>query len=411
MTDRRNWRWGPAHLALVGSVLLGSILACAPIPPPDILGRLAEVRAAPISEAAADDAPGAFAAAEELRRKAHAAFASGDVAGSQLLGERAFAAYQRTVAVARATRAARLKVTAQAEAEAAEEQLRELEAEHQRVEADIRALEQRLRLLKELLAPQPSGEARGLRKTARREAVRSLALQAALLCSAAELLERANSAPAPPAPAPPAPANAAPGSRSASDAVRDARARRTKLDELIAQAGDDEPPIDHALAARSACLAALTQVRRRIDDDDGNGGPVAAATSSEDLLDALSAGGHGSPRRDERGVVVTLRDVFSGAEPREHARTTLLALAAIAKHHPRFPVMIVLHQHTDPSDEQRPLWQRRGEALRAVMLQAGVEQVGVPHIAGTRGPVVAPNGKYKQRNERVDIVFVAPEAS
>ena len=59
-----------AKAALVA--LLG-LAACAPIPPPSILGKLDQLRATPASKDAEKHAPSAFAHAEMLRKNAFAA--------------------------------------------------------------------------------------------------------------------------------------------------------------------------------------------------------------------------------------------------------------------------------------------------------------------------------------------------
>lgn len=350
--------------------------ACAPIPPPDVLARLDEVRETPVSKEAAKDAPGAFAQAERLRDLANRAFEEGDFAAAQLTGERAVVAYQKAAAIARVARADRQRVAAQADVDRSERELTELDAEHQRVEASMKALAARLAMLEALSEVQPSGDAKGKREVARREAVRTLGLQARLMCAAGEMLAQSHRA-----------ADRAP--------LLQATKTLTELELLVSKEG--AAPIDHAMRARAECLRALATIRRGL----------AAAGSSDALLDELSKAGHGKSRRDERGVVLTLRNVFDGDALAAEARVAVDSLAAIAKRHPDVPVMVVLHQVAEPSSAERTRLDAQARVLSAALRDAGAPLVGEPQLAGAAAPLVAPDSKHKAHNERVDIVFIA----
>jgi len=371
--------------AAVGMLVTG----CSPIPPPDVLTELDQVRDANAARAAKSEAPAAFAHAEKLRAEAQAAFDAEDFSGAQIIGERALAAYEEAVALARLARAEKLKVQAAAEAEAAERRLAELEVAHQQVAADIAAAEQRLKVLHSLEPIAASGPAKANREKARAQVVAALRLQARLLCGAAQLLAQSRKAE---------------GSFVAPAELCEARAALTALDALIAQ-GPAAAPIDGAARARAGCLRALTLVRRAGQD-------TKRATGGGDaLLAALSEAGIGKVQRDDRGVVVTLRGVFKGDEISAVARKNMLALADMAKPHGTMPLLVVVHQAQQPDSALRArIESRGGKVLAALRKQLADGRVGRVEVAGIAAPVVDPAGKHKERNRRVDIVFVTRQA-
>ncbi|HZO15551.1 MAG TPA: hypothetical protein VFB62_19900 [Polyangiaceae bacterium] len=365
-------------LCLVSACLVS---ACRPIPPPEVLARADEARVAPAIKQARAHAPTAYALAEKLRKEAHQAFDAGDTAGAQILAERALAAYQQAVALARAVRAEEQRVDAVAEAGKAEKRLSQLDIEHQRAAADIAALENRLEALRGAEGAQPSGPAGAERERARAEAVASLRVQARLLCASARLLVATG--------------------KTTGNELAQAERSLAELDALMGKAS--AAPIDHATRARADCLRALTLVRRAAEDK------TRATGTGDALLDALSKAQLGTPRRDDRGVVVTLRDAFAGEALSGGAEKTLDAIAKITKAHPGFPMLVVLHQTRalDAASERR--WRERGDKLVAALKQRVNLPVGGPEIAGVASPLVDPKGKQAARNERVEIVFVTPQ--
>ncbi len=363
---------------------------CAPIPAPSVLEAIARVRESPSAKGAERDAPRTYALAEKLRRDAEAAFEAEDAAGAQILGEQALAAYEQAVAEARTVRAEKARQTAAFDADKAQARLDELDQEHQAVAADITAVEERLKVLRALEPPSPSAPASPAREKARWQAVAALQLGARLLCTGAEMLAV---------------------SRKASDksfvvptAVTDAKAT---LAELNAAAADrNQPaPIDLAMRSRASCLAALTEVRRGAAD------PKKATGAGDALLEELSKLGHGTPRRDDRGVVVTLRDVFQGEVLSEQGHKAIEAIAKVAAQHQRFPVIVVLHDDKPLEDPPVAATLSRGAKvvteLRAVL---GADRVSDAVLAGDASPVVDPSSPHRKRNQRVDVVFVSPEA-
>ncbi|MCA9621446.1 MAG: hypothetical protein KC731_20635, partial [Myxococcales bacterium] len=110
----------------------------------------------------------------------------------------------------------------------------------------------------------------------------------------------------------------------------------------------------------------------------------------------------GTPRRDDRGVVVTFRDLFDNGGLSAEGKKRLAAVAEVAKRHQAFPVMVVLH--ADARAE-------RAEAVRTALAdQLGAERVATPVMAGDALPMVNPQGKHASRNSRVEIIFVSPRA-
>lgn len=352
-------------------------VGCAEAPRPRVLGALDATRASPALSAARPGAPQAYARAEEFRRQAEAAHDAEHPASAQILGEQALAAYQRTVTLDRVRRA-------EARATAAETALaargREIQAEQAReraIDADARAVELELKVAREAL-PVPKSAPAGSpeREKARLQAARALAMQARLLCSAARLLDAKRAE------------------------LTEAFKKLDELDERLK--GGSAAPIDDARAARSTCLRELTQTRRPNTQNN----PASAATDT--LLARLSDASL-EPSRDDRGVVVTLRTPFGKDDQlKGDVKTRLTELAGVAKANPRFPVQVVVHSGTKLPPAR--------ETVRADRAAAALREGGAPSVegfsAGTTLPGLDPaRAGGGERNERVEIVFVAPTAS
>jgi hypothetical protein len=349
------------------------------------------------SGAAATDArsyaPEAFARAEKLRGEAAAAFVAGDTAGAQLLGERALAAYAHAHALARIARAQAQSTEAQAAFAAAEGELASLDADQARVAADADALERKLKVTRDALPVQPSGKADPEREKARLAAARALATQARLLCGAARLLAGG--------PALGAPAPAAPDAKLVTQ-LAEAEGALARVEAELGPAL--AAPIDGATRARASCLAALTAIRRAAT-------PVTRAPGLGDaLLAEVSATGRLDPSRDDRGVSVTLRGVWSGGSLAPTGEARLVELGKIAAAHPTFPVEVVLHTDQPLSDKEEPAQRARAElAVRALLRGAGNAVRAMPLVAGNLVPIADPKGPDRARNARLEIVFVTPE--
>jgi hypothetical protein len=341
---------------------------------------------APAARQAASWAPPAYEHAEQLRLLAQQAFDDGQLARAQILAEQAHAAYARAVALARLAQAERARVEGELQLETAERELATVDSQRQLVTADIDGLDKRLAVLRDAVPIVASkAAASGLRERARSETVATLRLQARLLCTAAGLLETTSSG------------KPAADQSVALRSLREAREQLGELDRVLAS----EPaaaPIDQAMRVRAACLSALTAARR---SEASAPGEVGAADA---LLQRLSELGHGAPLRDDRGVVVTLRDAFDGEALTATAQQAIGELAKVVAEHPSFPVMIVLHQARPMDPGQQERWRQRGRAVAGQLTRPGAPV----ELGGVAQPVVDRRGRYAARNERVEIVFVAP---
>ncbi len=429
--------WGmPAWSRVVRTalpvVVLAGSLGCAPVPKPAVLADVEQARKSAVAKEARAQAPASVAHAEKLGRDAEAAYEAGDTAGAQILGERALAAYAHASALARIARAeAAARESASQEAKAKAE-LAGIDADQARVLAEAEALELRLKVAVDAQPIVPSAAADPEREKARAAAARSLALQARLLCSAGRLLlenaPKTGAAAAAPAPStaqspggaspgapaapavtgasPPSSASAAPPAappQSVATRLEEATAALAKLDADLAAGGP--APIDQASRARAGCLAALTSVRRAAT-------PLAKAPGAGDaLLSALSATGTWSPSRDDRGVTVTLRNLFKGEALTPAGSSRLAELGRIAAAHPTFPVVVVVHQDKEPPTKNKN--DERAQTSRAALVVKALKAERAPRVelvlAGAALPVVNPEGADRARNARVEVVFVTPE--
>jgi hypothetical protein len=248
--------------------------------------------------------------------------------------------------------------------------LAQLTVEQQRLAAEAADLELRAKVVRDaepLAKNEPSTPAR---EKARREAGRAIVTQASLLCVAARLIE--------------------PARQSLAPLLSKADELRSKLDTAAAA------PIDDATALRSDCLRELTLARRprvQANPSRGESDALLAQLSRADLF----------PFRDDRGVVVTLRPVREGGKLAAPAAQKLTELGRVAKAHPDFPVLVVVHD-ARPGAKDDGLAAQAVEALKA----AGATRIEA-RGAGSTSPVVAPErAGAAARNERLEIVFVSP---
>jgi hypothetical protein len=322
-------------------------------------------------------APEAYARAEQERDLALKAHAAGDDVGARLHAERANAAYNHALVVARLAKATIELTDATKSLDDLRTQAQALESSRDSLQREADQLEQHVRAARDRLLPAASGAADSERDAARMVAARSLGMQARLLCGAARLVS--------------------PGAPDLGDADRQV----AKLEERLAK-GVRPAPIDDAGAARVRCLDVLTHARRSLGDD---------SSPADTLLAELSASGGWDPIRDERGVVVTLHDAFRGAELTGEGSSKLKELGRVAASHSAFALQVVLHDArlAPPSDATDS---RRADAAVQALVEAGA---GAAHVkaeqAGTRCPLVDPSDSAgRPRNERVDIVFVSGAA-
>lgn len=364
-----------ARVWLATLVVLTGCAGARPLPPALVDAESASE--SPASARAAERAPQAHARARALLERAEAAHQRGDAASAQILAEHALAAFEHAVVLSRLSQAEARRGDAEARRELAEQELFELDQQQRRELAEVEALELRARVLRDTQPLPSNAPATPQRERARLDAARALALQARLLCQSARLL----------------------------DAGRPALATLLKeldtLDGRLAH-GALPAPLDEATRLRSRCLSELGLVRRPRTTT------APAEGTSDALLTALSTSAV-HPVRDDRGVVVTLRGAFREGDTLEaKSAQELTALAQVAKAHPDFPLLVVLHSAKGPSTE---LDQRRLERALSVLREAGAPKVDGA-VGGDRAPVVEPRRPgAAERNARLEVVFVAPSSS
>jgi hypothetical protein len=344
-------------------------------------------------------APEVFARAEQERSLAARSHLSGDEVGSELHAERAIATYQHALVAARLARAAAERADAQTALEEANARARALGTardDFERQAAELQADLGKWTLpAHERFAPTETASEIADRDRQRLATARALVWQAQVLCDAARLLgtdreltdglntasaevervERGASGPAWPGPGGPAP-----------------EAPSQKI-------------IDEAADARVHCLDLLTRARRAAHYD---------PASSDTLLAELSAAGGWDPARDERGVVVVLRDLFHGRELAPAGTSKLKELGRVAAAHPGFGVLLVVHdanapQRTAPAPAVDAIDARRGDAALAALVSGGADPARIRvELAGARDPLVDPGvASATARNERLEVVFVS----
>ena len=358
---------------LLSVLLPAALVACGAHAPVPILADLARVHDGAAAKDAERFAPQALAEAENLRKEALALSERGDDVGAALTAERALAAYDRARSLARLARSESDRAAAEAERVRAEGELQSMSATRAELARDGRELEKKIAIANEARLPPSSGPADPAREAARLVAARSLAVQARLLCGAAQLL-----------------APSLVGLKEAADATAEIE---KKLD-----ASPKPAPIDDAGKRRAACLDALTRARRA-QDGTADGDALLAELSAASA--AASSGW--APARDERGVVVTLTGAFAGEKLTPQADAKLKELGRVAAAHAGAYVQVVVHDAAESKGGDA----RAGLAQKAVVA-GGVGEAKVKgEWAGARAPLVDPSdAKNRARNARVEVVFV-----
>jgi flagellar motor protein MotB len=327
-------------------------------------------------------APQAFAEAEQALLAAKDAERAGDHTAAELHAERAVAAYQRAIAIARLARATEEETSAKEALAQAIERGERYAAARKAAEREADDLDKQLKVAREAERPAASAPADPDRERARLVAARALATQARLLCSAARLVSPQ-----------------APG-------LAEAEAAATELEKKL-EASPKPAPIDAAGRARVACLAALTKARRANTGDPDQADALLGELSRASEAKA-KAGVELVPSRDERGVVVTMRSLFKGDALLPEAKTTLEELGRVAAAHPTFGVQVVIHAAKPPSAAEAAADKKRGDAIAKVLVDAGANADKTKvELAGARAPVFDPDdAKRRHKNARVEIVFV-----
>jgi hypothetical protein len=356
---------------------LGSLLAlllaaagCASPARPEIMKDVDRARQGRAVIDARKTAPQAYARAELLEKRAERAYDDGDLPAAQILSEQALAAYLRATLEARLTLAENRLAEARVLEKQQGERLAQLEVEQQRLSAEAADLELRAKVARDaepLVKNEPTTPER---EKARREAARAIVTQASLLCVSARLIE--------------------PSRTSLAPLLGKADEIKKKLDTAAPAA------IDDATALRSDCLRELTLARRPRAQQNPSRGESDALLAELSRADFL-------PFRDDRGVVITLRAVREGGKLSATAAEKLGELGRVAKAHPEFPLLLVSHD-SKPGAKDDGVLGLATEALKA----AGATKLEARSVGSTT-PVVPPDRQGAAgRNERLEIVFVAP---
>jgi flagellar motor protein MotB len=364
-----------ARSALAAIALLAGALTLSCATTELAIPRLAEIdrtRETPSAKEAAELAPQAFAHAETERAEARKAQRAGDQVAALLYADRAVAAYNHAFVLARLARATQANDEAQAALATAAEETRTLASSRQQVDEEGSALDVALAVVREAQPPIASGPTDEKREMARLVATRALVAEARLLCGAARLVQ-------------------------ADAPLGDVDKEVGDLDAQI-EAKPHPAPIDAAARVRAKCLERLTTARRA----------SAGAMSADELLSELSASGGLDPSRDERGVVVRLRDLFEGTRLAKKAEPRLAELGRIAAAHPDVAVQVVVHDAVTPSRADAAADAQRADAVVQALIAAGAKAEQVKgETAGVKAPIVDPgDAAHRALNARVDLVFV-----
>jgi len=359
----------------LGALLSLGMAACAPTPRPEIMREVDTARASAAVQAAAKGAPQAYADAELHRAQAEQAFGENKQASAQILSEQALAAYTRATVQARLARAEAALADERARLAKATALQSDLDGQQQRILLEAEALETRIKVARDAEPLPVNTPASAEREQARLAAVKALLSQGKLLCMAARLLE--------------------PNRESVGPLLR-------TVEDLSGKLRTPPAPIDDAVAARSGCLKELTLARRPATQKN----PAAGVADS--LLSELSASSL-LPFRDDRGVVVTLRALFNGKDQlNSEASTQLDTLGKVAKAHPEFPVLAVVHVARGNASMR--------DAAQAAAIADALRKSGAPQVAaetaGSTLPVLDPSRPgASERNARIEVVFVSPSSS
>jgi hypothetical protein len=368
----------PVTRALVGAIGIaaGSLVACgASVISVASVDEVERVRLTETALEGARLAPEVYARAERERDLARRSHASRDDVGANLHAEHALAAYSHAVVVARIARAAAERTDAQATLDATTAQEQSLEATRATLEKEAADLEQRAQTVHARLPGPASASSPAVREAVRWTQARSLVVEARLICNAARLVF--------------------PGV----DDVARAQTAAVAMGERIDAGRPGHPsggaptsvPIDDVARIRARCVDVLTRARR---------GTVDALGRADVLLTELSTAGGWDPSRDERGVVVTLRDPFRGILLTDATTGKLKELGRIAAAHPAFAVQVVVHDATTPKPDGAI---RRGDAAVQALSAGGLTASRIQAELAVADPNDPRTGAH---NEQLDVVFV-----
>ncbi|MDX2054344.1 MAG: hypothetical protein SFV15_18225 [Polyangiaceae bacterium] len=346
------------------------LAACSAGPRPPMLSQADATRSAPLVQAAEQAAPQAFLQAEDLFHQAEEAYNQGDSEQAELLSEHAIAAYEHAVVLARVAVALGRISRADTSVVAAQQELLRLDGEARELESEVTEIEARTKVNRDALPLPKSEPASPERERARQKAALALLRQARLLCVSARLLDPAH--------------------------PEEEQARLADIARIEQGAGKalSPAPIDAARRLRSQCLEMLYEIRKpKLREQPQS---FAAEGLLAELSDAKLF-----PFRDDRGVVVTLRGVFDPSNKLSpQVAEQLAALGRVAKTHPEFPLLLVLHS-------------AKGKPPETAELEKALRDAGAPNVtsdfAGSSLPIaISGEPGAEARNERAEVVFVSP---
>lgn len=350
--------------------------ACATAPRPAILADLDAVRAQTGMNELAALVPQAEARAEKLRTDAEAEWPKGHTATAEILAERAMVAYADLRELGRVVRADQRLLTAKTALHQAELELLKLEADQKKAAAEAADYEAQLQVEREAEAIADPKRSTPDREQARFVATKTALTQAKLLCVSANLLS----------------------GRSSADAASDATAALAEVEALEAKtsSGKQPAPIREAILARSRCQQKLTEVRRPAQ--------MSSPTSEkpDQLFVELAQAGF-APSRDDRGIVVTLSQAFTGNSLDSKLPPKLAELGRLSQNHGETPVLIVAHSK---KGEAKAIDQQRGDVAAAKLREAGVKNLVVQAVGGRLPRASSSDLGAASLNERLEIIFV-----
>lgn len=191
-------------------------------------------------------------------------------------------------------------------------------------------------------------------------------------------------------------------------AITLALAEQAKAEERIQQAGTERERLrleartrEAAAAQREAAASQRDAASARSEAND----QAQRAAALERDLQSLSA------RNTQRGLVVTLGDVLFAtgkADLQPGTQRHVQQLAQVLEQHPERRILV--EGHTDNrggTERNMALSQRRAEAFRNALVQAGVGAERIEVRAHGEAQPVADNGNAagRQRNRRVEVLF------
>lgn len=129
------------------------------------------------------------------------------------------------------------------------------------------------------------------------------------------------------------------------------------------------------------------------------------------MLEEIAGAPWADARIDERGLVVSLRELFASGTARLNKATRVQPVAILAKAHPRFALRV--EGHTDnrgPRSENQTLSTTRAQAVATVLRQAGVASKRITIEGRADAEPMAQNTSKRGRaiNRRVEVVFLRP---